>query len=452
MLTGLNRSIATVAAAAVGIAVSGLASAASETGARPSVLLITVDTLRADHLSSYGYERATSPHIDRLLAEGARFTQARTVEPLTTPALGSMITGMLPHQHGSSRNGLRLEQGLDSLPKELSNRGWRTAAVVSNWTLKDGISNLGEHFSDYIEVFTRRRWFGMVNAEATGEDVTDSAIDWLRDHLDDQADPPFLVWVHYVEPHAPYRFQQEFADRLGIEGRDPPRGDRYDSEIAAVDANIGRLLGWVASHTNRNGVIIVFAADHGESLGEHDYWGHGRFLYEPTLHIPMGISWPGTIAQQVVQAPAQIVDIAPTVLELLDVPVPKTFRGVGWSRELRGQRKAADRALCYQAHRGAVHGAHEADRARSKGLLAVARIDGDHKEILRVTSNQLELFDLASDPGELKSLVAPDSRPSDELVRCVGEISSGLGSLDRLSTKQLDAETVEQLRALGYLE
>jgi arylsulfatase A-like enzyme len=440
------------AAAAAALALCGLTSSVQAATTEVSVLLITVDTLRADRMSGYGYTRPTSPNIDRLLADGARFTRARTVEPLTNPALSSMVTGMLPHEHGASRNGLRLEEGLDSLPKSLARHGWRTAAVVSNWTLKQSISNLGEHFDDYVEVFTRRRWFGLVNAEATGEDVTDSAIEWLDGHLSDHAGQPFLLWVHYVEPHAPYRFHDEHAQRLGIEGRDPPREDRYDTEIAAVDRDIGRLLEWLSGEADRRHVIIAFAADHGESLGEHGYWGHGRHLYEPSLHIPMGITWSGTIPSQVVEAPARIVDLASTVLELVGVPAPSTFRGVSWAGVLRGIEKPVDGAFCYQAHRGAVHGAREADRARSKGLLEVARVAGERKEILSVKSNQRWLFDLSTDPGELTSLADPGSGPSDELVRCVGEISTGLGSLDRLSTKKLDDETVEQLRALGYLE
>ena len=146
----------------------------------PYVLLVTVDTLRADRLSSYGYGRPTSPNIDALLERGLRFSRARTVEPLTNPALASMLTGIEPHRHGASRNGLRVEQGLESLPKILARNGWLTAAFVSNWTLKDNVSRLGEHFEEYGEVFTRRRWLGLLNAEATATDVTDEALEHLE--------------------------------------------------------------------------------------------------------------------------------------------------------------------------------------------------------------------------------------------------------------------------------
>ena len=437
---------------AAGIAFSAIAGVARAADRPPSVLLITVDTLRSDRMSGYGYDRPTSPCIDDLMSRGTKFSAARTIEPLTNPALSSMLTGLLPHEHAASRNGLRIEEGLDSLPKILARHGWRTAAVVSNWTLKDNLPGLGEHFEDYLEVFTRRRWFGVINREATGVDVTDEAVEWLGRHLDGREHRPFLLWVHYVEPHAPYIFHEEFAQRVGIEVRDPPRSDRYDTEIAEVDQQIGRLLDHVETRIEGDRVIIIFTADHGESLGEHDEWGHGRELYEPGLRIPMSFTWQGTVEQEVVEAPSHIIDIPSTVLDLLGLPVPPSFRGVSWAAALRGGGRPAERAVCYQAHRGAVKGNSESDRARSKGLLEVGIITGGRKEILNVNNNVRQLFDLAEDPRELHTLVAPSSTPSPELIQCVGEISDGLGSLDRLTTKKLDKGTVEQLRALGYLE
>jgi arylsulfatase A-like enzyme len=418
----------------------------------PSVLLVTVDTLRADRLTGYGYQRPTSPEIDDLMDRGARFSRAWTVEPLTNPALSSMITGLLPHEHGASRNGLRLQEDLPSLPKKLAAEGWATAAVVSNWTLKKHISGLDEHFQTYLGVFTRRRWFGILNAEATGEDVTDTAAEWIAEHTKHRPEQPFLLWVHYVEPHAPYRFQKRYAHRLGIGGGNPSRSDRYDTEIAEVDAQVGRLLESARAEIDDDRLLIFFAADHGESLGEHDFWGHGRFLYEPSLRIPMAFVWQGVIEQQTVDAQATIVDLGPTVLELLDFPVPEEFRGTSWADVLRGRTEAVEEERCYQAHRGAVHGAPESERARSKGLLSVGRIDGHHKEIIVLKGHRRQLFDLVEDPGELRSLVDPSSAPTDELVQCLGEISESLGSLDRLKVEKMDDETVEQLRALGYIE
>jgi arylsulfatase A-like enzyme len=417
-----------------------------------AVVIITVDALRADRLSSYGYERPTSPVIDALLGDGIRFDAARTPEPLTSPALCSMITGIEPHEHGSTRNGLLMRSDLDSLPKILAGGGWRTAAFVSSWTLKDNLSRLGEHFDEYGEVFTRRRWFGLLNAEATGEDVTDEGLEWVDGHFTSSPDQPFFLWLHYVEPHAPYRFHEEYAERLGIADRDPSRKDRYDTEVAAVDVAIGRLMEGIWTHVAPEETIVVFTADHGESLGEHNYWGHGRYLYEPSLRIPLGMAWIGTIEQRVINRQATLLDLAPTILELLGHEVPDTFSGISWADAAIGGELPPERTICYQAHKGAVHGERDSDRKRSKGLLSVGVVHQDRKEILRVKNNSPALFDLAADAGELANLDIATEPPSDPLLECLGTVSEGLGALDRLVTKKLDDETVEQLKALGYIE
>ena len=258
---------------------------------QPSILIITVDALRAENLGCYGYERDTSPNIDQLVDSGLRFERAWTPEPLTGPAMCSMVTGLYPHQHAASRNGLRMQQGLNSLPKLLSGAGYKTAAFVGTWTLKDNLTRLGEHFETYGERLERRRWFGLLNSEATCEDVTDDALDWLGEGRKQGPQKPFFLWVHYIEPHAPYRFHEDYADRLGVNDDKLSRHDRYDTEIAAVDESIARLLAGVRQAVEERDLMVVFTADHGESLGEHDYWGHGRNLFDPALRIPLGIIW-----------------------------------------------------------------------------------------------------------------------------------------------------------------
>ena len=417
------------------------------------VLIVTIDALRADRLSSYGYERPTSPEIDALYAEGARFVRARTPEPLTTPAMSSMVTSLPPHLHGASRNGLRMEPGLDSLPKVLSEQGWQTAAFVGNWTLRDEISRLGEHFNQYEGVFTKKRWFGLFNSEATGEDLTERTLEWLDRHLEGSEPAPFLVWVHYVEPHAPYVLHDEYLDRLGLPPRPDKRG-RYDTEVAAVDEEVGRLVSRVRGSVGADRLLLVVLADHGESLGEHDYWGHGRHLWEPSLHIPMGITWPGRIEPAVISEQALLTDVAPTVLSLLGVSPPESFTGFDWGGVLLGEAEAPrGRGACFQAHKGAVQIRHESERARTVGLLEVGRVADGRKEIVDVRSDELLAYDLGSDPAELRDLTPAGTAPSPELAACVGAVMEALGALDRQrSVDKLDDETVKQLKALGYLE
>jgi len=451
---GHMRRLKAVQQVVVGVLAScATAVAAAAIEKPPSILIVTVDALRADHLGCYGYEKNTSPNIDRLMAGGLRFERAWTPEPLTGPAMCSMVTGLYPNQHGASRNGLRMQEGLSSLPKILAQNGYATAAIVGTWTLKDNLTLLGEHFETYGERLRRRRWFGILNSESTCEDVTDDALGWLEEGGGRGKDAPFLLWVHYIEPHAPYRFHQEYAEQLGINDDQLKKRDRYDSEIAAVDASIARLLAGVRKMVDETELVVVFTADHGESLGEHGYWGHGRYLYEPSLRIPLGIIWKGHIPPATVVSQATLLDIAPTALALAGIDASPDLPGTNWAPTARIGASFPEVARCYQAHRGAVHGGtHDSDRKRSKGLLSVGVINGDRKEILRLNPQGLEGYDLAADPGELENLASSETKPSDRLLSCLAEITGGYGNLDRLTTQKLDAETVEQLRALGYLE
>ena len=429
----------------------------------PNVLVLSVDTLRADRLSAYGYRRPTSPAIDRLLASGVRFDRAHTVEPLTNPALCSLWTSLHPHQHGATRNGLRQRPGLASLSSTLRRRGYRTAAMVGSWTLRNRISGLGEHFEDYREILNRKRWLGLFKDESTAEDLTDEALSWLSEQ---RRGRPFLLWVHYVEPHAPYRLQKDFLAPLGLAGAgrrgEASKSDRYDSEIAFTDHHLGRLLAAVEKDAAlATDTLVVFLADHGESLGEHGTWGHGRDLLEPTLRIPMGIAWPGKIAPgkspRAISDLATQLDLAPTVLGLIGLPIPPTFQGFDWSGVLLRGEPAPNRKTWHQAHRGAVLSRDEAHHARRRGLLEVAVLDGSRKEILRVERSdapEVRTFDLADDPAEIRPGQAKEARakkPSRDLERWLAEVRTGLAASDDLPA-DVDPESVERLRALGYVE
>jgi arylsulfatase A-like enzyme len=416
----------------------------------PNVLLVTVDTLRADRVSSYGYARPTTPNLDRLLARGVRFAQARTVEPLTTPALASLLTSRYPHEHGATRNGMRLRTGLPSLARVLGQRGFRTAAFVGNWTLRDAISGLGEHFHTYRQIASRKRWLVM-KSEATGDDLTAAALDWLAKLRQDSPDRPFLLWVHYVEPHAPYRTQTRFTGALGYGGkRDLAPGERYDTEVAFADHAIGELLAGVAKLARGEDTLIAVAGDHGESLGEHGYWGHGRHLYENNLRVPMGIAWEGKLQPAVIGAPATLLDLAPTVLGLIGYPALRDGRGFDWSPVLHGRAPPPHHAAYFQAHKGAVQSVEDARRARRRGLLEVALLVGDRKETLRLRGGEHYLVDVASDPGDQKNLADRRSGPSPDLRHWQQLVEQGLVSADLLPPPTLDRETEEQLRALGY--
>jgi arylsulfatase A-like enzyme len=450
--------VAVVLALGALAALPGRPAAGAETERRgprfPDVLLISIDTLRTDRLSAYGYGRPTSPEIDRLLRRGAWFTDARTVEPLTSPASCSLLTSRFPHEHGSTRNGLRLRPGLESLPKLLEQRGYDTAAFVGNWTLRNSLSGLAEHFDEYHEVFTRRRWFGMFNEEATGEDLTAETVQWIEEHREESPDRPYFAWVHYVEPHAPYRFWEGFAETLRIDfERGVPKSDRYDTEVAYTDREVGRLLRALGGDEGLpDDTLVLFVADHGESLGQHGYWGHGRHLYENSLRIPMSLAWPGRVPAGKVEEPALIIDLAPTVLGLLGLPEPEEFRGFDWSRVFRGEAEAPIREGYFEAHKGAVQFDHTSEAARADGLLEVGRVAGTRKEILEVGSGRVRIYDFQADPGEVRNLAPPGTKPSPDLVTWLQAVRAGLRASSDIPAAKLDAESRERLRALGYVD
>jgi len=209
--------------------------------------------------------------------------------------------------------------------------------------------------------------------------------------------------------------------------------------------------------------VIVFSADHGESLGEHSYWGHGRNLFEPTLHIPLGVVWPGRIRPgTTIDAPALNLDVAPTLLGLTGLPIPSAFTGFDWSAVLRGTGAAPrERVMWFQAHKGAVLSPQEAASARRKGLLEVAVLSSPEmrKEIFRLTERKHSVFDLLRDPRELRSFgfgpglgrgkTAPVSQ---SLQAWLTNLNRGLANSDRLAQGTIAPEDVQALRALGYAE
>lgn len=420
-----------------------------------NVLILSVDTLRSDRMSGYGYDRRTSPNLDRLLERGVRYTEARTVEPLTAPALASMLISMPPHEHGSTRNGLGVRPDTPSLPRALRRQGYRTAAFVGSWTLRKSLWKMNDHFDTYQAILTQSRWMGVWTREARAEDLNEESLAWLSSHLENEGKRPFLLWVHYVEPHSPYVLQEDFLEQIGP----APAGDlksksyRYDSEIAYVDDQIGRFLESLGNLVSLEDTLVVFLSDHGESLGEHDYWGHGRNLFEPNLKIPLGVVFEGRVEPAVENAPALITDIAPTVMGLLGFEVPSFFQGFDWAPVLAGDVPSPmERITHYETHKGAVRPYEGKEQLRQKGLLEVGRLAGMKKEIFRLKGDRRREFDLARDPGELETLVAPDSEFSAPLKEWLSRVQKGLVLSDDLPPPSLSEEDTEALRALGYLD
>lgn len=315
------------------VAATWLAAAAGASGRpaptpppRPSVVLVTLDTTRADRLGCYGYKDATTPVLDALARSGARFERALSPAPLTLPAHASVMTGLVPRRHGVRDNaGFRLDAKPQVLAEAFRSAGYRTAGFVSAAVL-DRITGIGrgfEIFDDRVRIGDRRAFN---YEERAASQVTEAALAALKG-----LEPPFLLWVHYYDPHLPYVPPEPFRTRHP--------GRPYDGEIAFVDAEAGRLL--EAARARAGALIVAIAGDHGESLGEHGEDGHGVFVYQATQRVPLILAGPGIPSGSVVKGNVGLIDLAPTLLDLAGIPALRDVDGRSLLPAIRGTARVA---------------------------------------------------------------------------------------------------------------
>ncbi len=315
--------IAGVWVAGLAIAVS-VSCAQTVTRSAPDVYLITIDTLRADHVHCYGDDRIQTPALDSIAQDGIRFTEAFTPSPITNTSHTSILTGLLPSVHGVTDFGIPLAKTIPTWAELLKQNGYQTAAfigavILDSRTLAPGLDRGFDYYDNFPSDFDESKHWGRV--ERRGEDVVHRAEAWMDGH---PAKPRF-VWVHLYDPHDPYEppppFAQIYKDRL------------YDGEIAYADSALGHLLTYLKRQNRYNDALIVVVGDHGEGLGEHGEQTHGIFLYDATTHVPLLMKLPmNEKPPAVVEAQVQTTDILPTVLDLLDIAAPAALA----KRSLRG--------------------------------------------------------------------------------------------------------------------
>ena len=408
--------------------------------AAPNVVFLSVDTLRADHLGCYGYPLDTSPNIDALVREGLRFDDCLSEVPITSPSFCSMITSRYPRTTGTTRNGLPMPAHVPTVAEGFRGAGYATFCVQSNWTLKADLCGLDRGFDTYEDGFHKKRW-GFLKSERYADEVTDIAIELLE-----ARDPsrPFFCWIHYSDPHAPYRFHKAFhpaQKKLRKMDEVAQVRARYDSEIAFTDHHLGRLLDALP----RENTFVLFVADHGESLHEHDYLGHGRRIYQTGVHIPLAIRGPG-ITAGVEATPARGIDVGPTLLGLAGLGRPPGMLGM----DLLHDAVPADRARVIETYGGAVPklpGARAVMTARPPMRQGVTR--NEWKLILR--GPRTELFNVREDPMEETNLAGEMEARVRELTTLVEtwSVEHPEGSAEEA---ELDQDDLEALEALGYLE
>lgn len=389
-----------------------------------SVLLITIDTLRADALGCYGRAGGGSPWIDRLAASGVRFEHAHAQNVVTLPSHANILSGRLPLAHGVHDNaGFRFREDVPTLATILKQRGYRTGAFVSAFPLDSrfGLTRGFDVYDDRLGDAEARRALRM--QERRGTDTVLAARRWL----DAQAGAPIFLWVHVYDPHFPYDPPEPFASRYA--------GDPYHGEVAASDEALRPLLEPLLEAGRASRTLVVLTADHGEALGEHEEVTHGIFAYEGTLRVPLLLHQPGILEPRVVDDAVQHVDILPTVLDALAVAAPPGLAGTSLLPMLAGG--AAPPATVYFE---ALSGMLNRGWAPLRGV-----IEGGFKF---VDLPLPELYDLAGDPGETRNLAASQPARLEALRARLASLRSGERGMRRAEES---AEARERLAALGYV-
>lgn len=438
-----------------------------------NILLITIDTLRADHLGAYGYPRSTSPNIDRLARQGVLFRRAVSQWPKTSPSFASMMSSTYGHTNGLIRTtAQRMPDRFLMLAELLKAGGYSTWAAVANVNLAR-VFNFDQGFETYLEAWREE------NEQRRTELVTRQGLDLLRQASRDR---PFFLWLHYFDPHARYQppapfngmfvndahydasrrapLQQErrkdlggipTTASLGHEERIAYYVAQYDAEIRYVDQQVGILLKALEERGLAGRTLVVLTSDHGESLGDHNYFfEHGRFPYDDCVHVPLILRGPGTgKGGAVVRSPVELIDLAPTLLDLAGLPPDPEAEGKSLRRLLEADRAGGSR-WAYAFSESGYSQDYQRSIVSDRYKLVYVPDAGDRQVMHH---RELELYDLDADPGETRNLV--DQRPEvagrleQQLSRWM---SDGGATSEAPPAIHIDPSAEEQLRSLGYIQ
>jgi arylsulfatase A-like enzyme/tetratricopeptide (TPR) repeat protein len=402
---------------------------------QPNIVLVTMDTTRADHLACYGYPNVRTPNLDALAGRGVLFEQAATATPLTLPAHCTIMTGTYPTYHGVRVNGnTALSDEQTTLAEVLAGRGYQTGAFIAAFVL-DGRWGLKQGFQHYDDQFDLKKYkhLDLGEVQRPGNEVMDAALAWLEE----KKGGPFFAWIHLYDPHVPYAPPEPYASEYG--GRGP--AGLYDGEIAFMDQQIGRCVSWLEQNGLDKSTVMVLVGDHGESLGSHGEGTHGFFVYDYALHVPFLAVTPfAELAGKRVGSEVSTVDVFPTLLALAGALPPAKVQG----RSLA--------PLMFRPGRGAEVPAYGEAMASNiqfgwSGLHALRT-----SRYKYIDAPRAELYDLVRDPGEQTNIVAqsPDvaRRMKRDLDRVMSETSAGA---PKPQAANLDKDTMERLSALGYV-
>jgi arylsulfatase A-like enzyme/Tfp pilus assembly protein PilF len=392
-----------------------------------NVVVVTLDTLRADRLGCYGFGRVETPNIDALAADGVLFEQATSTVPMTLPSHVSIFTGLDPPHHGVRDNGgFILDPAKTTLAERLKGAGYATGAFVAAWVLESrwGLDQGFDEYSDRFDL-SKYKVVNLGTVQKKGDEVMDDALRWM----DSVKSRKFFSWIHLYDPHTPYEAPEPFASRYP--------GHKYLAEVAYTDHVVGRLTRWLRDAKLWDRTLVVLLADHGESLGEHGEATHTFFVYDATVHVPLIVRTPwgdrGRSAAQV-----STVDVMPTVLDLVGLPAEAGIDGHSLVLSVLDPRSDAGHAAYAETYFPRFHYGWQQLRALR---------DGRFKYI---EAPNPELYDLGADPGETRNIYKANSRRAEDM-RLVIESLAGPGHEAAPDKQSLDPETLQRLAALGYV-
>lgn len=430
----------------------------------PNVILVTIDTLRYDHVGCYGYHRNTTPHIDRFARESSLFKEAISPIPLTYPSHTSILSGLYPAHHGVINNWpIKISGDIDLLPLELKKRGYETAAFVSGWTLHSKISDLKKYFDLYDDK--------MPGSERQAQETTKAVIGWLRRNHNTN----IFLWIHYFDPHSNYNPPEEYIkpfsdvdhhgyilyeqlaaeEKLLVAGNAAKRQqviDQYDGEIAYVDHCFGQLMDELKALNLYKNSIIIVTSDHGESLTEHNYYfDHSEDLYDPCLRVPLIVKKAYQTDPSVIEAQVGLIDIMPTVLELSGIGYEKqNLDGKSLVRLMEGKAPEWDSVYYAKIFKGEIEGNKTLSAIRKQHEKAIITKPWWSGRVLM--EGKKELYDLQTDPGESKDLSGVYKARLGALEQSLDSWETANQSLDRNRRKgRVTRNMKEKLRSLGYI-
>ena len=396
-----------------------------------NVLIITLDTTRADHIGAYGYKAAQTPNLDRLAKEGVLFENSYACVPLTLPSHSALFTGRYPIANNVRNNGSYfLPESEVTLAEALRDRGFDTRAVISSFVLlsKFGVN---QGFSLYDDSLDTHEMIRNYKSEIPAEQVHEKFSAWLGQ----DAGQRFFYWLHFYDPHTPYRPPLEFAKRFP-----PGQEGAYDGEIAYTDVWVGRVIDDLRRRGLLERTLVIIAGDHGEAFGEHAEKGHGIFCYEEVLKVPLIFYAPKLIGKpRRVNSRVNLTDVMPTVLELLEAEIPRAVQGRSFLSLLKGGSEKEERTFYFES----LYGREEMNWAPLTGLL--------RQNFKYISLPEPELYDLRADRGEKLNLFLRKNLVARDMDKRLAGFVASHSQYDSKTRRELSAGDKEQLQALGYI-